>query len=142
MIAEMLARLWPSKLPPPLISSFLPEALAAARACTPGIALGVLFRAIPKNWRTLAERLGCKTIHADHRSISAARAAEILRSGYALLAYTVNEPRRASVLFDWGVTSVFSDVPHRLQGALVLGGSRQPAGSDTHSVGMPRRGSA
>jgi glycerophosphoryl diester phosphodiesterase len=115
--AAMLCRLWPSHLPVPLISSFRQDALEAARARSPGIARGILFRAVPKNWRAVAESLGCVAIHADHRRLRPAIAAEIRQSGYPLLAYTVNEPARAHMLLEWGVTSVFSDVPHILAAA-------------------------
>jgi glycerophosphoryl diester phosphodiesterase len=110
--AALLCRMWPSHLPPPLISSFLDEALGAARACAPSIARGLLFRAVPRNWRAHAEKLDCATIHADHRGLHPALIAEIRQAGYALLAYTVNDATRASALFGWGVTSVFSDVPY------------------------------
>jgi glycerophosphoryl diester phosphodiesterase len=111
VVAETLARFCPSALPELLISSFRPAALVAARARAPGIARGILFRAIPKNWRAVAERLGCATIHADHQRLSPALVTEIREAGYPLLAYTVNDPGRAKALFDWGVTSVFSDDP-------------------------------
>jgi hypothetical protein len=38
-------------------------------------------------------------------------------AGYPVLSYTVNDRLRARTLFGWGVTSVFSDVPHMLSGA-------------------------
>ena len=66
---------------------------------------------IPRGWRTLAARLGCSTINTDHRRLNPRLVREIRAAGYPLLAYTVNDPRRARALFDWGVTSVFSDVP-------------------------------
>jgi glycerophosphoryl diester phosphodiesterase len=73
-----------------------------------------LFRSIPKRWRAVAEKLGCTTIHAEHRRLSPAIVADIRAAGYPLLAYTVNDPARASALFAWGVTSVFSDDPQSL----------------------------
>src|SRR5205823_13480524 len=93
------------------------ESLAAARERAPGIVRGILFRAVPKNWRVIAERLGCSAIHVDHRRLRRAIVAEIRQSGYPLLAYTVNDPARAHTLHEWGVTSVFSDVPHILAAA-------------------------
>ena len=111
IIADLINRLWPSELPAPLISSFRPRALAAARACAPDIARGMLFSAVPKNCRTLAETLGCMTIHANHQRLNAKLVSEICRSGYPLLAYTVNDRGLADTLFDWGVTAVFSDAP-------------------------------
>src|SRR5439155_1599688 len=77
VVADFLARVWPPELPAPIISSFRQETMAAARARAPGIAGGMLFRAIPRNWRAIAERLGCTTIHADHQRLSPALVAEI-----------------------------------------------------------------
>jgi glycerophosphoryl diester phosphodiesterase len=112
--ADLLARLWPLQLPAPLISSFLPAALAAARDRVPAIARGLLLRDRPPDWRVLAEGLGCATIHADHQYLRPATVAEIRDWGYSVLAYTVNDAARARELFAWGVASVFSDVPHMI----------------------------
>ena len=110
--AETLARVWPERKAATLISSFRSRALVAAKAAAPQLARGLLFRALPRNWRRRAAELGCVSIHLDHRRLSPAAVAEVNSSGYILLAYTVNDAARARMLFDWGVTSVFSDVPH------------------------------
>jgi glycerophosphoryl diester phosphodiesterase len=137
----LLCRLWPPHLPALLISSVSQKALAAAQACAPRIARGMLFRAVPKNWRVLAERFGCATIHADHRRLHPSLVAEIRESGYPLLAYTVNDPRRADTLFGWGVTSVFSDVPHILFAA-AESATGLPAAAELNLAGASRQGAA
>jgi glycerophosphoryl diester phosphodiesterase len=109
-VAASLARLG-SRLPSILVSSFLRPALATLRDLAPAVPRGVLFRIVPGRWRTIAARLGCATINTDHRRLSRWLAAEIRDAGYPLLVYTVNDPQRARTLFEWGVTSVFSDVP-------------------------------
>ncbi|MGA8548772.1 MAG: glycerophosphodiester phosphodiesterase family protein [Stellaceae bacterium] len=124
--ADLVSRLWPSQLPPPLISSFLPRALAAARDRYPASARGLLVRAVPRHWRVRAKSLGCVSIHADHRHLRPAIVAEIRDSGYAVLAYTVNDAARARELFGWGVASVFSDVPHMILGGAPGGLPRAP----------------
>ena len=136
--ATLLSRMWPPHLPAPLVSSFLQEALSAAQACAPSIARGLLFRALPRNWRALAEKLDCTTIHADHRRLHPALVAEIREGGYALLAYTVNDPVRAYTLFGWGVTSVFSDVPHIIRAAAEA--IRPPAAAGSRPARAPRQG--
>jgi glycerophosphoryl diester phosphodiesterase len=136
--AALLSRMWPRDLPAPLISSFLEEALSEVRACDPSIARGALFRAVPDNWRVRAEKLGCATIHADHRRLHPALVAEIREAGYALLAYTVNDAARARTLLGWGVTSVFSDVPHIIRAAVADG--REPATAQLDSAGGLRQG--
>jgi glycerophosphoryl diester phosphodiesterase len=133
VVAGALDRLWPPKLPAPLLSSFLPEALAAARQNAPQVARGMLFRRIPRDWRQLAESLGCASIHVDHRRLAPIIVAQIRESGYCLVAYTVNEPVRARALLHWGVTSVISDVPHIILAALE-GGSRRAAGAGRNAL--------
>lgn len=112
-----------NRLPPVLVSSFLRPALAAMRDLAPFVPRGLLLRTIPFRWRTIAARLGCATINVDHRRLNARLAAEIRNAGYPLLAYTVNDPGRARTLFDWGVTSVFSDVPDII---LTVSGTEPP----------------
>jgi glycerophosphoryl diester phosphodiesterase len=138
--AGVLARLWPPQLPAPLISSFSPEALTAARQSAPQLARGMLCRSVPRDWRERAENLGCVSIHADHRRLSPATVAEIRAWGYAVLAYTVNEPARAEVLLSWGVASVFSDVPHIILAALSGGSSRQTVATAAGPVAVSRQG--
>jgi glycerophosphoryl diester phosphodiesterase len=136
--ADLLSRLWPSQLPPPLISSFLREALAAARDRAPAIARGLLFRAVPRNWRVHAQRLGCATVNADHHRLRPSTVAEIRESGYSVLAYTVNDAARARVLLAWGVASVFSDVPHILLAGAPGGASRPAAGISGTAAATPQ----
>jgi glycerophosphoryl diester phosphodiesterase len=123
-VSALIARCWPSSLPPPIVSSFLPQALLGARAQAPELARGLLFRTIPKNWWFIARRLDCATIHADQRFLRPASVAEIRRLGYSLLAYTVNDAVRARCLLDWGVTAVFSDLPDNVLAAAGGGGDR------------------
>ncbi len=104
---------------PVLVSSFLVDALAEFRALMPDIATGLLIRVIRRGWRDLAARLGCAAIHADHRRLDPRTVDAIRAAGYSVRAYTVNDPDRARVLFDWGVTSVFSDAPDILLESIV-----------------------
>jgi glycerophosphoryl diester phosphodiesterase len=104
-------------LPPILISSFLPEAVAEAGVSMPSVPRGMLWRKIPRNWATVAARLGCLTIHCGHADLTAKLAADISAADYPLLCYTVNDAARARQLFDWGVASVFSDAPDIIAGA-------------------------
>jgi len=99
------------RAPPVLVSSFQQPAMAAIRALAPHVPRGVLFHLVPRRWHETAHRLGCAAIGADHRRLWPGRVAAIREAGYPLLAYTVNDPTRARLLYAWGVTSVFSDVP-------------------------------
>jgi glycerophosphoryl diester phosphodiesterase len=101
--------------PAVLVSSFLPAALATLRDLAPQTPRGALFRFIPRGWGETARRLGCAMIGADHRRLQPRRIAAIRVAGYRLAAYTVNDPARARLLFDWGATSVFADAPDILR---------------------------
>jgi len=94
-----------------LVSSFIIEALIAMRALASDVATGLLSRRLPRRWAELAARLGCATVNLDQSGVSPERVAAVRAAGYRVLAYTVNDPARARHLFDWGVTSVFSDKP-------------------------------
>jgi glycerophosphoryl diester phosphodiesterase len=138
VVAELVARTWPADPAHLLISSFQQGALAAARDRAPHIARGILFRRVPKNWRKVAAGLGCVTIHADQQRLRPAMISEIRRAGYPLLAYTVNNPERAKILFDFGVKSVFSDVPDRLHGTAAIGGCHREIGAASASAAILR----
>jgi glycerophosphoryl diester phosphodiesterase len=111
---EILRRRWPANLPPPLLSSFAPLALEAARDAAPEIARGHLFGKLPKNWQEQAERLGCVTIHCDQKPLTRGAARAVIEAGYPLLVYTVNDPARAREIIGWGAASVFTDCPDRI----------------------------
>ena len=106
------------ELPPILISSFHLQAVAEAATLMPGVPRGMLWRKIPRNWAIVAERLRCATIHCGHADLTGKLAAEIVAADFPLLCYTVNDAARARQLFDWGVASVFSDVPDIIAAAL------------------------
>lgn len=111
---ELAARLWPSDRAPPLLSSFREAALEAAAGVCPAWPRGLLVERVPRDWRGRAERLGCAALHANHRTLTPARVAALKAGGLVVLAYTVNDRRRAGDLWRWGVDAVFSDVPDQL----------------------------
>jgi glycerophosphoryl diester phosphodiesterase len=119
-------------LPPVLISSFLEDAVIEAARHAPGIPRAILWSRVPRDWARIAEALDGATINADQRYLSAGLVADIRAAGYPVLAYTVNDPAKARQLFDWGVTSVFTDAPDIMLAAAALesgDGARQGARS-------------
>jgi glycerophosphoryl diester phosphodiesterase len=117
-VAELLAERWPAALPAPLVSSFKPAALAAARATAPQFERALLVGAVPANWRKQVEELCCIALHADQRRLDAAAVTAVRAAGLAVFAYTVNLPERARELFSWGVDAVFSDCPRQVADGL------------------------
>lgn len=98
----------------PLLSSFAPDALIAAREAAPNLPRGWLVDRVPPNWRAEVARLGCVSLHANHRHLSAAMAREIQRAGTWLFCYTVNSPQRASEILQWGVDAICTDAIDRI----------------------------
>ncbi|MGS1070717.1 glycerophosphodiester phosphodiesterase [Burkholderia glumae] len=103
------ARLWHDAAVPPLLSSFSVAALAAARAAAPALPRGLMVEKPPADRRALTAELGCVSLHASHLALDAASVAAIRAAGLHVLAYTVNEPARASELLDWGVDLICTD---------------------------------
>jgi len=109
-IAARLARaLWKGAPFAPLLSSFQPAALRAARAAAPELQRGLLTDKIEEGWGAAAEDLGCVSIHSNCEHLTAEQAREIRGAGFWLLCYTVNDPDTARRLFSWGVDAIFTD---------------------------------
>ena len=117
-VAEIL-RLWPVKRPPPLISSFKPASLAAAKTKAPHLPRALLLYedGVP-TWKRDAREQACAAVHCSEHNLTAAWAAEIRGAGYGLAAYTVNDGLRARQLTDIGVQCVITDAPDRIRAAL------------------------
>lgn len=93
----------------PLLSSFAPEALEAARAAAPGLRRGLLVGAVPSDWQAALRRLDAFSLHCDHRRLARPQAHAIRAAGAGLMCYTVNDPGRMRELFEWGVDAACTD---------------------------------
>lgn len=105
---------WPRPAPAPLLSSFDRAVLSSLGAAGTAYPLGYLTKTLPSGWRDEAEALGCRSVHIQHRNLTQRRADAVKSAGFSLLAYTVNDGKRAATLAEWGVDAVFSDAPDRL----------------------------
>lgn len=109
-IAAKLAKaLWHGISSAPLLSSFHPASLEAARESVPGLARGFLTERIEPGWAETASALGCVSLHCNCEYLTQAQVDEIRTAGYWLLCYTVNDPDSARRLFSWGVNAIFTD---------------------------------
>ena len=99
---------------PPILSSFSPLALAAAREAAPELPRGLLLGRIPPQWREIARDLECVAIHCNHRALTRALARSMHDAGYAILCWTVNDPRSARRLLGWGVDCLVTDALKRI----------------------------
>ena len=108
-IAQAVLQRWPEAPQSVLFSSFSPEALVAAQQQAPMIPRGILFTDLPHDWLDIARELECVAVHTDHAVLSLARVKAMRAAGFRVLAYTVNDVKRAQTLWFWGVDAVFTD---------------------------------
>lgn len=108
--AAALAReMWASAPFPPLLSSFSAAALEAARQAAPELPRGLLYKAVPSDWKSELARLACATLHCDWRHATPALIDEAAAAGVPLVVYTVNDPENAARLLCLGVAAVITD---------------------------------
>ncbi len=107
--ALMARELWRDATLQPLLCSFWPQALAAAKESAPELPRGALTKSIPPEWQDWMRKLGCVSLHCDYRMLLPQQVRAVREAGYWMLCYTVNDPEIARVLFDWGVDAIITD---------------------------------
>ena len=113
VVATEVARLWFGQARVPLLSSFQPDALRAARAVAPELPRALLLDKLPDDALLLAGELGCVAVITDHKLMDAALIARLHGAGLRALVYTVNEPERAQQLLALGIDGIVSDAVDR-----------------------------
>ncbi len=116
--ATVLEQRWPAALRQPVVSSFKPTELAAAREIAPQFERALLVGGVPRDWERLVLSLDCAMMHADQRKLDRGTVEKLRAAGLGVFAYTVNLPERARQLFGWGVDAIFSDCPERVASGL------------------------
>jgi glycerophosphoryl diester phosphodiesterase len=109
VVAHHAARLWQGASTPPLLSSFDPEALEAARAAQPQLPRALLLDSLRAGWLETALALDCVAIVCNHALWDRATVTEAKRAGFRLLSYTVNDEWAAQRLIDLGIDGIITD---------------------------------
>jgi glycerophosphoryl diester phosphodiesterase len=112
-VGRRVAERWPAGRTAPLLSSFEPEAVAAAGAAAPGAPRALLFERPPHAAAEAALALGCRAIGAEHTALDGSAIARAHAAGLAVLAYTVDEPADARRLRAAGIDGLFTDAIDR-----------------------------
>jgi glycerophosphoryl diester phosphodiesterase len=107
-VALAARELWQGQTSP-LLSSFAIEALEAAQNVAPELSRGLLLDEWRDDWREITDRLGCVSIHLNHKLLNEARVRALKAAGLHILVYTVNVPQRAKTLLGWGVDAICTD---------------------------------
>lgn len=94
---------------PPLLSSFEPDALAAAQAAAPDLPRALLLDALRTGWQAEAQRLGCVAVVFDHKLLDDALIRAEQAEGRRVLAYTVNDAAEAERWRVAGIDGLITD---------------------------------
>lgn len=114
-VAIELAQNLPRSHAAPLISSSSRYCLKAMRERGAHYLLGYITDSWRKNWQSILAESDCISLHINHNVLTEKRIREVKEKNYLLLAYTVNDRKRAEELFAMGVDSIFSDDPQLLK---------------------------
>jgi glycerophosphoryl diester phosphodiesterase len=101
--------LWARAQPLPLLSSFSDAALAAARQAVPDVPRAWLAEELPADWQARAAALGCVALDVKHTAITQELVSACHAAGLRVATWTVNDPARVALLFDWGVDTIITD---------------------------------
>lgn len=108
-VAARAAQLWAGAPVPPLLTSFQPAALAAARTAAPHLPRGLLLDTLPDGWLRSALELGCVAVVCNHALWNADTVAQVQRAGLRTLSYTVNDDWAAQRLIALGTDGIITD---------------------------------
>ena len=112
-VAREAARLWAGALPP-LLSSFQPEALTAARDAEPALPRALLLDKLWDGWPEAAESLGVVAVITNYRLMDSALIERLHAQGWRALVYTVNDAATAERLIADGIDGIITDAVHEL----------------------------
>jgi glycerophosphoryl diester phosphodiesterase len=118
VMLDVATRIWPEDIPPPLVSSFQNVSLETALDMMPDWPRGALIDKFIPNWKDFVQFLEVTTININGGTATEEQVDAYLELQKPVLAYTINDPRRAKELLRWGVDGFFSDVPDVIREAV------------------------
>ena len=112
-VASEVARLWAGQAVPPLLSSFSPDALRAARDTDARWPRALLLDELRDGWFDEAQSLGCVAVVTNHKVMDAALIGRLHDAGLRALVYTVNDEPVAQRLIAIGIDGIITDAVDR-----------------------------
>lgn len=109
VVAQHAARLWQGAAVPPLLTSFHPEALQAARDAQPQLPRGLLLDSLSTGWLETALTLDCVAMVCNHALWDTFSVTQAKNAGLRTLSYTVNDEWAAQRLIDLGTDGIITD---------------------------------
>ena len=117
VVAHAAAQFWAAQAVPPLLSSFAPQALQAARDAAPALPRALLLDDLREGWMAEASALGVVAVVAHFRLMDASVIAALRASNMRALCYTVNELAEAERLIALGIDGLITDAVDRFSPA-------------------------
>ncbi len=117
-VADAVARLWKnvatpsiSTIPriPPLLSSFQPASLRAAKQAQPQLPRGLLLDKLSPGWVDAALELDCVAVVCNYRLWTEVTVRAAMQAGLRTLAYTANDEAAVHSLLELGVDGIITD---------------------------------
>jgi glycerophosphoryl diester phosphodiesterase len=109
VVANAAGRLWQGAAVPPLLTSFQPDALEAAKAAQPQLPRGLLLDSLWKGWLETALTLDCAALVCNHALWDSSSVLQAKSAGLRTLSYTVNDEWAALRLWDMGTDGIITD---------------------------------
>ncbi|HRP29573.1 MAG TPA: glycerophosphodiester phosphodiesterase [Burkholderiaceae bacterium] len=117
VVALEAERLWQGSAIQPLLSSFEPPSLAAARDAVPDLPRALLLDRLAPGWFELTQELGCAAVVTAYPLMDADVIARLHGAGLRALCYTVNDPAEAQRLIALGIDGIITDAVDRFSPA-------------------------
>ncbi|MBI2727302.1 MAG: glycerophosphodiester phosphodiesterase [Polaromonas sp.] len=111
-VANAAAALWAGNTTPPLLSSFQPASLQAARLAQPQLPRGLLLDALKPGWLDTASALDCTAVVCNYRLWNEATVSQAREAGLRTLCYTANESAAVQEMLALGLDGIITDQVH------------------------------
>lgn len=117
VVAREAARLWAGATLPPLLSSFRPDALEAARGAAPGLPRALLLDTLNEGWFEQATALDCAAVVTAYALMDALLVAQLHAADMRAMVYTVNDPAEVQRQCAIGIDCIITDAVDRFSPA-------------------------
>lgn len=113
VVATHAARLWQGSALPPLLSSFKPLALRAAKAAAPDLRRALLLDRLREGWYADAQDIGCVAVVTNHQWMDERVVEQLHGAGMRALVYTVNDASDVERMKSADVDGIITDAVDR-----------------------------
>jgi glycerophosphoryl diester phosphodiesterase len=118
VVALEVARLWAGAAVMPLLSSFRPDALQAARTAVDALPRALLLDSLRAGWFDEARALECAAVVTAYPLMDAAVISQLHGASMRAMVYTVNDPAEVQRIVALGIDGIVTDAVDRFSPAV------------------------